>query len=442
MEQTKTRILTQAPTIEAAPLTYCLYARKSSEEDERQALSIDSQIKEMLETAQREGLNIKEVRQESHSAKESGQRPVFIQLLEDIRIGKFNGILTWAPDRLSRNAGDLGSIVDMMDQGKLVEIRTNGQRFTNSPNEKFLLMILCSQAKLENDNKGVNVKRGLRAKCEMGIRPGHCPLGYYNEQSTIRGKSRILVDEERAPIVKQMFEKVANDFWTGREIYHWLKEELDFKTRGSKHVTLSGVYRILESTFYYGEFEFPKNSGNWYQGEHEPLISKELFEKTRNNLISAPKQYGLKEFQFTKILSCSICGGGITATEKIKRNLQGGVKRYVYYHCGNKARVTCKQAYIREEELLQQFIELMDKVDFNKSGIYSKLKKEVDKYNSFSKILACGKKLDKEKIQNDKIDIKTYAKFVLSQGTVQEKRDLLTNLKTRFILKDKRIVIK
>lgn len=323
-----------------------------------------------------------------------------------------------------------------------MEIRTNGQRFTNSPNEKFLLMILCSQAKLENDNKGVNVKRGLRAKCEMGIRPGHCPLGYYNEQSTIRGKSRILVDEERAPIVKQMFEKVANDFWTGREIYHWLKEELDFKTRGNKHVTLSGVYRILESTFYYGEFEFPKNSGNWYQGEHEPLISKELFEKTRNNLISAPKQYGLKEFQFTKILSCSICGGGITATEKIKRNLQGGVKRYVYYHCGNKARVTCKQAYIREEELLQQFIELMDKVDFNKSGIYSKLKKEVDKYNSFSKILACGKRLDKEKIRNDKIDIRTYAKFVLSQGTVQEKRDLLTNLKTRFILKDKRIVIK
>lgn len=65
-----------------------------------------------------------------------------------------------------------------MDKGKLIEIRTHGQKFTNSPNDKFLLMILCSQAKLENDNRGLNVKRGLRTKCEMGIRPGAVPLGY------------------------------------------------------------------------------------------------------------------------------------------------------------------------------------------------------------------------------------------------------------------------
>lgn len=88
-------------------------------------------------------------RKESHSAKESGQRPVYNQLIVDIRKGMFNGILTWAPDRLTRNAGNLGSIVDLMDSKHLFEIRTHGQIFTNSPNEKFLLMILGSQAKLE-----------------------------------------------------------------------------------------------------------------------------------------------------------------------------------------------------------------------------------------------------------------------------------------------------
>ena len=71
-------------------------------------MSIDSQIKEMGDLAKKENMIIKEVRQESHSAKESGQRPVFVQLLYDIRNGVFSGILTWAPDRLSRNAGDLG----------------------------------------------------------------------------------------------------------------------------------------------------------------------------------------------------------------------------------------------------------------------------------------------------------------------------------------------
>ena len=75
-------------------LRYCLYARKSTESDERQAMSIDSQIKEMMEQAVKENLNIVEVRQESHSAKLSGARPVFKQLISDIDRGLFDAILT------------------------------------------------------------------------------------------------------------------------------------------------------------------------------------------------------------------------------------------------------------------------------------------------------------------------------------------------------------
>lgn len=103
---------------------YCLYARKSTESDEMQALSIDSQIKEMSATAERLQLHVVEVKRESHSAKASGQRPVYKELLQEIDQGKFNGVLTWAPDRLSRNAGDLGSLVDLMDQRKLIHIQT------------------------------------------------------------------------------------------------------------------------------------------------------------------------------------------------------------------------------------------------------------------------------------------------------------------------------
>lgn len=119
---------------------FCLYARKSTEGDEKQAMSIDSQIKEMQALAERDGINILEIREERYSAKESGMRPVFNSVLNDIRDEKFNAILTWAPDRLSRNAGDLGMLVDLMDQGKLKFIKTYSQTFTNSPNEKFLLM--------------------------------------------------------------------------------------------------------------------------------------------------------------------------------------------------------------------------------------------------------------------------------------------------------------
>ena len=221
-------IATQIPirgvTKPAVPvkLKYCLYARKSTEQDDKQVLSIESQVKEMLSMAERDGLEVTDIKREAHSSKDVGQRPVYNELLAEIRQGKFNGILTWAPDRLSRNAGDLGSVVDLMDQGLLHEIRTYGQKFTNNPNEKFLLMILGSQAKLENDNKMVNVKRGLRARCQMGLWPSVPPTGYLSNTDRNK-KCEVIIDELRAPVIKQMYEKVAYDGWSGRKIFSGLR---------------------------------------------------------------------------------------------------------------------------------------------------------------------------------------------------------------------------
>lgn len=200
------------------PIKYCLYARKSTEQEDKQALSIESQVREMQALAEREKLNVVEIKREAHSSKEVGQRSVYNELLAEIKQGKFNGILTWAPDRLSRNAGDLGAVVDLMDQKLLLEIRTYGQKFTNNPNEKFLLMILGSQAKLENDNKMVNVKRGLRARCEMGLWPSVPPTGYLSNPDRNR-KCEVITDPARGHIIRQMFEKVAYDGWSGRKLY-------------------------------------------------------------------------------------------------------------------------------------------------------------------------------------------------------------------------------
>ena len=169
-----------------------------------------------------------------------------------------------------------------IDAGILQEIRTYGQRFSNNPNEKFLLMILGSQAKLENDNRGINVKRGLRTRVEMGLWPGVAPVGYLN-QKHMEKKCQVIIDSNRAPIVKKIFEKMAYEKWSGRKIYHWLKFELNFKTIGNHNMALSNIYRTLQSPFYYGTFEYPKNSGNWYKGKHEPIVDKELFDKVQEN---------------------------------------------------------------------------------------------------------------------------------------------------------------
>jgi len=424
-------------TIAPIKVKYCLYARKSTESEERQILSIDSQIKEMLQLAERENLEIVTMKRESHSAKETGQRPIFNEIIEEIKQKKFNGILTWAPDRISRNAGDLGKIVDLMDSGDLLDIRTFGQRFTNNPNEKFLLMILGSQAKLENDNRGINVKRGLRTRVEMGLWPNMAPLGYLNQKSMDK-KGQLIIDHDRAPIVKKMFEKMANENWSGRKIYNWLKFELNFKTRGNKSLTLGGVYRTLASTFHYGMFEYPKNSGNWYQGKHEPLITKELFEKTQAQLKRDKIVRENHEFSFTKLFTCGYCGSGISAEEKYKQLKDGTHAKYIYYSCSRARDRNCKNKYIREEDLITELLKILDKIDINELGMRKKLEDEIARFNIFQRSVLGS--TDKVKNRDD-MDIRNYAKYILKEGAVSEKRELLGNLRSRIIYKDKTLTL-
>lgn len=423
------------PAVERA--RYCLYARKSTEQDEKQALSIDSQVKEMLQIAEREGLEIVDIRRESHSAKDSGQRPVYMELLEDIRRQRFNAILTWAPDRLSRNAGDLGSLVDLMDQKLLVEIKTYGQKFANNPNEKFLLMILCSQAKLENDNKSINVKRGMRTRCEMGLWPAPAPTGYLNEKRIDR-KGHVIVDPERGHIVKQMFEKVAYEKWSGRKVYHWLRFDMNLRSAyGNKHLTYSNVYLILQNTFYYGVFEYPRKSGNWYTGKHEPLITKELYdavqEQIRTNIVRAET----KEFAFTRMITCGLCGSGICADEKLKKQKNGNIHRYCYYGCSKSRDRKCKSGYINEEELVKQFQLLIDSLDLDETGIRLKLRDEVSRFKNFQRSVFGVKE---SRLATD-VEIRKYAKYLLREGTCIEKRELIGMFQNRITLQNKEIRI-
>jgi DNA invertase Pin-like site-specific DNA recombinase len=416
---------------------YCLYARKSTESEEKQVLSIDSQIKEMLQVAERENLEVVTMKRESHSAKETGQRPVFNEIIEEIKLGKFNGILTWAPDRISRNAGDLGKIVDLMDSGALAEIRTFGQRFSNNPNEKFLLMILGSQAKLENDNKVINVKRGLRTRAEMGLWPALAPLGYLNERDADK-KCQVKIDPQRAPVIKKMFERVAYEQYSGRKLYNWLRYELNFQTRGNKSLTLSGIYRILDSSFYYGVFEHPAKSGNWYTGKHEPIITQELFEKAKAQLKRDQIVRENHEFSFTKLFTCGYCGSGISAEEKYKQLKDGSHARYIYYSCSRARDRNCKNKYIREEELITELLKILDKVNINELGMRQKLTDEIKRFNIFQRSVLGST----DKIKNtEDTDIRNYAKYILKEGSVSEKRELLGNLRSRIVYKDKTLVL-
>jgi site-specific DNA recombinase len=420
----------------AVQIKYCLYARKSTEDDEHQALSIESQIKEMGALATKEKLEVVEIRSEKHSAKAAGQRPVFQQLLADVREEKFNGILTWAPDRLSRNGGDLGVLVDLMDQKVLVEIRTYTQKFTNNPNEKFLLMILGSQAKLENDNKSLNVKRGLKARCEMGLWPGIAPTGYLNDNRSDH-KCEVLVDPIRSAVVKQIFEKVGKDRISGRRVYAWLND-IKYTHRSGKRLSLSNVYNVLKNPFYCGMFEYPRGSGQWYTGKHTPLITKELFQLVQEKIAeeNRPKKK-FQDFTFTKLMTCGYCGSGVTAQEKSKTiKSDGSVRWYIYYSCDKFKDHHCKNPYIREDNLIALLLELIDQISIDEIGARHLIEREVQRYNQ---LRAAMGHTDRDKARD--MDVRKYAKYLLQNGAPAEKRELLQHLRNRIVMKDKKIFL-
>jgi DNA invertase Pin-like site-specific DNA recombinase len=422
--------------VEQNQMKYCLYARKSTEAEEKQALSIDSQIKEMKQIAERENLTIVEIRKESHSAKESGQRPVFEEIVKDIDTGIFNGIITWAPDRLSRNAGDLGKLVDRMDQRKLIQIKTFGQTFSNSPSDKFLLMILCSQAKLENDNKSINVKRGMRARCEMGLWPVQPPTGYRKPNQRL-AKCEVEIDPERSDTIRQIFEKISYEKWSVSKVHAWLRYDLDFKTHRGFHLSLGNVFKIINNTFYYGRFEFPQGSGVWYEGKHKPIITKELFDETRNSIKSQVIKSQGKEFAFTRIMKCGSCGSGITADEKFKKLLNGGVNRHVYYRCTKAKDRNCKNPALNETELIESLLDMVDTLNINKVKLTAKLDVEIQKFKKLQAMFLGKKKTEKI----EPIDLKDYTKFVLKEGSPLEQRSILECISSELVLKNKIIKI-
>lgn len=419
-------------------LKYCLYARKSTESDERQAMSIGSQIKEMTTLAEREGLSIAEVKQESFSAKQSGYRPVFNEMLHGIRNGQLDAILTWAPDRLARNAGDLGSLVDLMDMNKLQHIRTFGQTFSNTPNEKFLLMVLGSQAKLENDNRSINVKRGIRAKCEMGWRPGAAPIGYINR--SYAGVKEIVLDEDRAPIIKEMFERSGLLGQSGRTIKDWL-DSSGFKTKAGAQLSLSQIYRILMNPFYYGYFKYPQD-GPLYKGLHQPIITKELYDNVRSRIDDiVPRDkaaWGSKKFPYKHLFYCGSCGSRLTVEEHFKPLKDGARRRHVYYRCTKSTKdPDCKERSITADIITEQILAMVDAGEFDNIEPTEQLYRKIEQYKRVTSQLI----RDHGIVATERQHFKNYASYILQQGTMIEKDNFVRGLNRPLFVKSQNIYL-
>ena len=333
--------------------TYFIYARKSTDVEDKQVLSIEAQLVELRAYAKNEGLVIVDELVEKQSVK-TPRRKIFGDMLKRIENGEASGIIAWHPDRLARNSVDGGQIVYLLDQTHLQSLKFPTFWFENTSQGKFMLSIAFGQSKYYVDNLSENTKRGLRQKVRRGEYPSIAPIGYIND---VRTKT-IVVDKRRKPLVIAAFEMYAEGNQRLQDIADYLKDN-GIMTRGKKPLHKDQIKRILTNPFYYGHFRY---GGVVYEGKHKAIVEKKLFDQVQTVIAKRcrPQKSATAPQAFCGLLSCGACNMAITAEKKVKHQKNGNVHEYVYYRCTRKSKtIRCIEPAITESELAAQLSDIL-----------------------------------------------------------------------------------
>ena len=369
---------------------FFLYARKSTDVEDKQVLSIEAQLTELREYAIREGITISAEIVEKQSAKVPG-RPLFNKMMSEIET--FGGsILSWNPDRLARNSVDGGKVIYLLDTGKLASLKFPTFWCDTTSQGKFMLNMAFGQSKYYVDSLSENTKRGLRQKVRRGEYPGLSPVGYINDSRT----KTIVIDKKAAPVIRQAFEMYAEGNQTLDTIGMFLAQN-QLLTKHGKKIYRTRATFILSNPFYYGHFRY---SGEVYEGKFEPIVSKKLFDQVQEVMKQRgrPRHKAKYEPQaYCGLLSCGTCGMMITGEYRVKKQVSGKEHYYTYYHCTKKRRdMKCPEPCIRQESLDAQISSLLQKVSLPQDWAdYLNMRLEKDQAESAQSVSAFVQKNQK-----------------------------------------------
>ena len=360
-------------------LRYVLYARKSSEDVGSQAKSLPDQIKDCLDYAENKGIVVVETLKESHSAKISGRRPVFSQMLKGLEAGKYDGILAWHPDRLARNSLEAGMIVDMVDSGKIKDLKFPTLEFTNDSSGKLLLNIMFAMSKQYSEHLSESVQRGVDSNLRQGKSGGMPKWGYNRDEVTGFYKP-----DENFELVKRGLEMYIEGY-TQRDIIRFWREHdvhrMTKLTRRNKNVHRITIYNseapigtILSDPFYYGVLVQGGQKVDLREilPDFQPMITEEQFEQIqalRHKIKKIPtasvKAKDDKVFiPFRQLVKCGVCGNFM----HVARSTARSGKKFLYFRCGNPE-CERKQKNIRAQYILNDIYETLEALHFTKKDV-------------------------------------------------------------------------
>lgn len=369
---------------------YVLYARKSTtDEHGEQFRSLGDQVKLCKEMAARLGLNIVKVIEEDKSAKISqysgGQRHKFYQMIEDIENGKYDGIISYHPDRLSRNTFDSGKLVDMLDTGKIIDLKFPTTEFRNNASGKLMLNIMFAMAKEYSEKLSENVKRGMHGNFEDGKANGSPKWGYDIDEATGQYKPN-----ESFEAIQRGFLMLAEGNATQAEVIEiWQREGVTRKTKGDPrkskrprtiYISKQIASKLFSDTFYYGVLRSRQNGRQTdlrdaYNGRFQPLISEDVYNAIQaigvtRARVSKKKKTSAPFSPFQGFIYCSVCNNE-SGYMMVAASGRPGQKK-LYIRCDNKL-CPARGKSVRAHVLLDDLIEKLEKLRFTQED-YNKAK--------------------------------------------------------------------
>lgn len=333
-----------------------IYLRVSTKEqaqvgEGKEGYSIPAQREACMKLLHEQGWELADEFVDAGFTATSLKRPALQRMmsaLKDDREIKF--VIVHKLDRLARQVEGHVTITGVLKKlgVRLVSIT---ERVDESASGRLLEMMHAAMAEFYSANLATEVKKGMLQRVKQGGYAGRLPAGYRAERSFIQGRriSKAVIDEEQARFVKLAFTLYAGGNYTVAELRDTLTDDgfqVQFIHGQRKPVSLSGLTRLLTSRFYIGEVKY---EGIWYKGAHDPIVSRDLFQRVQDVYELHHSTIGSRQRKHTHFLKgklyCS-CGARLSYTLAKKQ-------RYPYFYCLAQKRpgATCREPYARVEDV-------------------------------------------------------------------------------------------
>lgn len=426
-----------------------IYCRVSTTEQAEEGYSIDEQNIKIREYCEREGHEIYNLYEDRGiSGKNITNRPGIKQLLQDATENKFDLVIVWKLNRISRKLLDILNIVELLNKHNIA-FRSLTENFeTETPSGKLQLNIMGAIGEFERETIAENVKMGLLARAKEGRWNGGVVLGYDLVELNNEGKKRkntvLKINEKEANTVRRIFELYSQGHGYKAVVNRINKE--GHKTKRNGEFAVSTVKEILQNPVYIGKIRYNVRQ-DWSKkrrnninanpilsdGIHEPIIDVETWNKVQVILKERSKKHNKVydcEFPLTGILKCPVCGAGMTINRSTAKRKDGTRRINEYYSCGNwknKGTAVCNSNSIRvevaDEYVLNKIMDLI-----NDESI---LRKVVDNINNnkSTKLKPTLEQLEQINKDIEKLTDKKNKNIELFEDGILDKSELSTRLK-------------